>query len=279
MKIRLSCLLVFAVAATVGCASGKGRVVRGPAAAPAPEFVQAYVGQQRVLLHRGDEQKLTLDRKELARLAGGCDAAVEVKQASFEGGVLRLSLEYLGRPSLEQKKGAGAKKSPCGSIVPAIALILSGFGSGEGAAAVEADLGKLLPTAETYLAAHAVSFDPAPAANPKADPKAVASALPDATMEERSFGRQVTSWPKKLLWVDPAFYDPRRNVHHEAEVEFVAIVGADGRVHQPRVRTALGEEHEAFVKRALSLWRFEPARQKDQAVAARISARAVFKIY
>lgn len=275
MRMRPSYLVLMAVAATLGCRSGGGRVVRGPGAAPAPEFVQAFVGQQRILLHRGDEAKLTLDRKELAKIAGDCDAAVGVKTASFEGGVLRLGLEYFGQPTLELKRGPRGKKGPCAATVPAIALVLSGFRPDEGAAAVEADLGKILPIPEAYLVAHGVSFDLAPTA----DPKSGASALPDATSEERSLGRQVTSWPKKVLTVDPAFYDPSRKVHHEAEVELVALIGADGRAHHTAVRTALSEEHEAFVKRVLSLWRFEPARQKDQPVAARISLRAVFRIY
>jgi len=39
-----------------------------------------------------------------------------------------------------------------------------------------------------------------------------------------------------------------------------AIVGTDGRLHQPQVRTPLSDAHASCALRPLPLWRFTPAR-------------------
>src|SRR6185369_1499109 len=78
------------------CRSGQGPSATGPATPAPPAEVQQLVGQTRILRYRGNERKVTLKREDLARLGGGCDAAVDVRQASLEGGTLRLTLSHLG---------------------------------------------------------------------------------------------------------------------------------------------------------------------------------------
>ncbi len=70
-------------------------------------------------------------------------------------------------------------------------------------------------------------------------------------------------------------------MQHQGEIEFNAIVGTDGRLHEPHLVTTLGgEAHEARVMRALAFWRLEPARKaKRQSVPSRLWSRATFQIY
>jgi hypothetical protein len=92
-------------------------------------------------------------------------------------------------------------------------------------------------------------------------------------------GRKVKAWPKVLLSVSPYVRAPSGRLRQESEVEFDAVVGTDGRVHDPTLKTTLSEAHQAVVLSALSRWRYEPARTADTPVAARISSRLNLRIY
>lgn len=92
-------------------------------------------------------------------------------------------------------------------------------------------------------------------------------------------GRRVTTWPRKLFWVDPAYRDPGHRVRHEGEVEFEAVVGADGRLYRPQIRGGLDKVHIAAIERVLPMWRFEPARAGKDPLPAHVESRLVFRIY
>jgi hypothetical protein len=240
--------------------------------APAPDFLQALVGQRRVLVQRGDAGNLALRREDAGRAAAGCDVAVEVQRASLEKGTLRLVLEYIGAPEVGGKPGA-----KCGPVGHVRTATVSGFENGAAAADVNGVVDRLAPTPEAYLAARGVTFDLA--ADPK-EPAVAAVVPPNGNDEERQLGRQVTAWPKRLLAVQPAFSDVSGRVRQESEIEFKAIVGVDGRLHQPHVVSGLGPSHEEIVLRALSVWRYEPARNKaNDRVPAHVEERLRFKIY
>jgi hypothetical protein len=271
-------LAVLAAAASiVGCRTGGGPRPTTPGAPAVPDFVASYVGQKRILRSPGSQTRLSLSRGELGRLDGVCDLAVEIRQARLDSGVLRLDLEPLGRASLEGKRQRGRpdrKTARCQKVAGTVVVSVSGFSGEDGAEAVEADLGKLLRTPEGYLVAHGVPFD-RPAA-PQVKP--IASTEPAAPVEEKTLGAHVTAWPRRLLVVDADVHDPARKKVFEVEVDVVAVVGADGRVYEPKVRASLDKGHEDHVLRVLPLWRFDPARRKDQPVSARVPMRVVLRI-
>jgi hypothetical protein len=261
---------VAVAAALPACRSGRGPSAGGVAAPAAPAQVQQLVGQTRILRHRGHEKKVTLKREDLARLGGGCDAAVDVRQASLEGGTLRLSLAHLGRPSVVALRRADRRRG-CEPAVQS-EVVVSRVDSAE---AVDAALRALLPTPEQYLRALGTPFerDPGPA------PAFGAADGPGTTGEERVLARQVKTWPVALLTVDADVPAGRRVGGRESEVDFVAVVGADGRLHAPRVVTALSDEHTKHVLRALSVWRYQPARSGTEEVPARVNGKAVLRLY
>jgi hypothetical protein len=257
-------VVLAALAALPSCQSGR----RAPATAPSADHLRAYVGQHRILRGQGDRDRITLEKGDAAPISGACDVAVVVRSAALDKGAPLLVLDTLGDASTERSR------SRCKEVPAAITLRVGGLESAP-AGQVTARLDQLVPTPEAYLRARGIAFDLAPAPEP-----AVAGAVEgrsNTTDDERRLGRRVTAPPRKLLWVDPVYRNPR--VHHEAEVEFELVVGADGRVYRPQVKGGLGKEHVAAIHRALAAWRFEPARAGQEPIPVYHSTRAVFRIY
>jgi hypothetical protein len=254
---------------TVGCRSGAPKA--GPIApTSSADVLKPFVGQDRILRFHGRERSVSLKKKDVALPLGKCDIAVHVTGGVFERGQARLTLEVLGRPHVS---GQGGRKEQCRTAASAIVLTVSDFAD-DPPEEVAARISLVLPAPEAYLQAYGVHFD----REPGGEDATVASPEPDANENERRLARQVTTWPKALLSVDPVFWDPARKIHYEGQVEFVAVVSTDGRLRHPLVKTTLDEGHDVFVKRALAVWRFDPARRGDQLVAARVSLRTVFSI-
>jgi hypothetical protein len=272
--MRRSLLAWSLLAVLAGCRSGGGPAVR-PATEPPPQFVQSYVGQRRVLLHAKDESKVTVTRAEAARRTAACAAAVEVKRAALADGVLRLDLEHVGNAHLAGDTGKAVRVA-CGVPPTAYGLAVSGFASGDEAAAVEESLAKLLVTPEAFLQARGTAFDRAPVNDPGV---AASRDVPGSTAEERTLGRKVTAWPKALFSVSPELFVGRKELRSESEVEFDGVVGPDGRLHGVKVTTPLSASQVSAVQRALDLWRFEPAVTKDGPVAAKASLRTSLRVY
>ena len=242
---------------------------KGPAAGPGTDYLRGYVGQQRVLRFQGDQERVVVKKKDRPQLPGACDAAVQVRSAVLEKGGPRLVLEALG--------AAGAEKAHprCGNIPATITLSLTGFGGDSGP--VVGRLDQVLPTPEGYLRAYGVPFDRAAGSEPAVAASSVNQT--NATDQERRLEGRLTAPPRKLFWVDPIYRDPRRAVRYEGEVEFEGVVGVDGRLYRPRVRSSLDKAHVAAVERVLPMWRFEPARTGKDLTPAHVLSRLVFRIY
>jgi hypothetical protein len=262
--------LTVVLATGAGCRSG---AQKGGPTAPRPpvDVLKSFIGQDRVLRYYGKEKSVSLKKKDVARQGGDCDVAVHVADGAFENGRVRLSLEVLGEPNVS---GRPRRKERCRTAAPTLSLTVSDFQSQDPPEEVAARVSLVLPAPEAYLAAYGIRFD-RPAVG---EETAVASKEPDASESERRLGRSVTTWPKVLLSVEPVLRDPNRKIHQQGEVEFVAVVGSDGRLRSPVLKTGLEERHEAVVKRALAAWRLDPARQGDKPVAARILLRTALLI-
>ena len=263
----LSAVVILAGAGTGGgCRSGAAPKPGAPGAPP--DLARSYVGQALILRHRGDDAKWSLDRKSVEKQSGECDVAVEVKEATFQKGVVQIRVECLGEPRTDRWR------SKCRRQVPGVALRITGFRSDEPAEAVTAVIGRLLPTPEAWLGARGIRFD-LPAAG---DPKLVADRSSVAKQEEMRLARDVSRWPRRQLWVEPAYSDPGR-IKHEGEIEIAGVVGTDGRLYRPQILTPLDEAHQRHIGGVFPLWRFEPARKGNEAVAARVTERTVLRIY
>lgn len=248
-----------------GCRTAGPRGPQGPAAPP--DLLKDYVGQLRVLRYQGDEEKVEVGPQ--GRLAGQCDVAVEVRAASFEGGGARLSLETVGLPAVE------GRQPRCKRTLPGIRLLVSGFPAASEAKDVTPRVDAVLQAPEAYLQAMGVAFD----REPSGEPTEVASREVDASAAERTVARKVTVWPQALLTIEAWYQDPSGRVRQQSQVEMEAVVGTDGRLSRPQVKTGLSDVHEKAVMRVLPLWRFDPARRGEEPVAARVALQPILRIY
>jgi hypothetical protein len=239
---------------------------KAPAAVtPAPELLRPYQGALRLLPHQGDVRVLTLAPGR--PVAGACDVAVRVHSVSFAKGEARFALEMLGQPKV------GDRSVTCKRLEPTIQLTLTGL-PGELGPDVTARIDETLLTPEAYLKAKGTAFD-----RPMAAPTEVASRLNDASDDERKAARGVVAWPQPLLSVEPLSRAPKKRAHYERLVDFEAVVGTDGRLHRPRVRTSLDPALERLVLDVLPLWRLEPARRAGGPVAARVALQLALRVY
>lgn len=272
MSRRVLALGLSALAALAGCKSAGGPP---PAAGPGPlaDAARALVGQQRILRFDGKKKDVAIDVREARRSSGPCDVAVEIKAASLANGVGQFVLDPIGQPRLEgRSKEKAGKKWVCRDYPAQTVLRITGLGTTADSAT--ADVAKVLLTVEGYLAANGLALDrpPGPAPKDVADPTLTAGA------ESQRLAREITAPQRLLLAVDPVYRSPNRKIHYEGQVDFAAVVGTDGRIHQPRLSTTLGD-HEPRVLRALPLWRYDPAQRGDAPVAVRISEKTVFRIF
>jgi len=260
---RLLPVALVAVFVSAGCQSGRPRT--GSAVPAGRDPLRPYVGDVRVLRGKADEKSFTVSAKQ--RPSGECDMAVRVRSAGFQKGGALFTLETIGRPAV------GGREPRCRTVQPTVQLLVAGLTAASSDVAPRVDA--VLMTPEAYLATKGVTFDrPAGEMGKDIASPDVLAAAPEAVL-----GKKVRSWPKVLLSVNPYVHDTSGRIRQESEVEFDAVVGTDGRVHDPKLKTALSEAHQAVVLSALSRWRYEPARTADAAVSARVSSRLNLRIY
>ncbi len=264
MKRFLLSILLYALVASA-CKTAGTPVPARPATAP--DWLHAYVDQLRLLRHDGAKSRIRLAAREPA--VDGCAVAVRVRAAVLDKGSARFALETLGEPRLRDHR------AQCRRLQPELEVVIAGFAATAGPDEMTARIDGVLQTAEAYLASKGIRFDLAPGDVPAE----VACREVFATTAEGTLGRQVSAWPLPLLSIDPWYHDRSGRVRHEGEVAMDAIVGSDGRLHRPHLRTSLSDVHESAVLRALPLWRFTPARRADVSVPARIAVQPVLHIY
>ena len=236
-----------------------------PAITPAPELLRPYEGAVRLLPHQGDARVLNVAAGQA--LAGTCDVAVRVRSVAFDGGVARFALETVGQPK------TGERVVSCKRVEPEIQLTLTGLAP-QVTPDVTARVDAVLLTPEAYLKGKGGAVD-----HPPATPGEVASHLADATDDERKAARSVVAWPQPLLSVEPLRRAAKKRAHYERLVDFEAVVGTDGRLYRPKVRSSLDPAQEQLVLAVLPLWRLEPARRASGPVAARVGEQLAFRVY
>jgi hypothetical protein len=219
-----------------------------------------------ILRHQGDRQ--TVEARPGQQMAGGCDVAVHVRQVALEKGVARFSLDSVGLPRVRGEAPA------CKQTRPGVMLRLVGLTGGESAEELKARVDALLQTPEAYLGSKGVEFD-----LPEGEAPARVASRDFSGTDERNLGRQVTAWPRSLLSVDPWYHHGSDRIHQEGEIELWAVVGTDGRLHDPEVKTGLSANQELGVLRVLPLWRFEPARIGEEPVGARLVLRPLLRVF
>ena len=232
--------------------------VLGAGKAQTPQaFVQSLAARQFILIGRGGDGDVKLNKNQLGRLSGHCDIAVSVATANWDQGKAEFLLQYAGSPQL-----MNAPRNVCTRIEDHITMRLTGFAADEPIASLSASIRQILQTPEEYVVAHGVAFDLPPGPD---DEEPVKPPPPIIN-------------PVLLLRVDGAYSEEARRRRLGGNVTIKLVVGTDGRVHRPRVVHGLGSGLDEAALRALSFWRFEPARQLGKPVAHQATMQMTFHI-
>jgi TonB family protein len=222
------------------------------------EFLKSLIGQKLILRHLGDQTGTKVKKKDLAKVKGGCDVAVQIRDASWKPGTARFTLENIGWP-----QAPGARNENCKQVRDGQNLEISNFDHNEPAESLSASVGELLQTPEQYLAVHGINFD----LPPVPDDAPVSQTPPPVTR------------PKLRLSVDAVYSEMARREKFQGTVALRMIVGTDGRVHRATVSSPAGHGLDENALRVISMWRFEPARQLDKPVATYVSIEMNFRLY
>lgn len=241
--------------------------VPSAAAETLEDVLKSYIGQKRILRHAPDKGGWRVKWKNLQRLKGGFDAAVEVLQAAYQGNEVRFKLDLLGTALLPEA-ASGRKKVSVLAWGPT-ELRLVGLTSEISADVLRTQLDKLFQTPEAYLHMQGVPYklEPADASGPVVELEADAPkpvGLTDARL---------------LIRVVPYFPEALRRDRQEGDVEVHFIVGSDGRVREPQIVKSAGYELDQQLLRALEFWRYEPARLDGRPVAVRSKFDMSFRLF
>lgn len=85
--------------------------------------------------------------------------------------------------------------------------------------------------------------------------------------------------PKAIDTPEPEFSEEARKSKYQGVVVLIAVVGVDGRVHNPRVARSLGMGLDEQALKAVKLWKFEPGKKDGRPVPVEMSLEVQFNLY
>ena len=226
------------------------------------DFLASLIDQKMILLHFGDQQKVKLKKNNLHKLTGGCDMAVELKQAEWKPGKARLWMHTIGSPHFLGPANA-ARRPPCRINRGSIEVELSGFSRDESPESVEASVRQLLLTPDEYIVAGGIAFNPAAGVGDEMPVQCVPPIVA----------------AKPLLSMEPEYSDQARKAKYQGTVRIGMIVGTDGRIHKPHITRSLGMGLDEQALYVLPIWRFQPATQAGKPGACEMSIEMSFNLY
>ncbi|HYX53414.1 MAG TPA: TonB family protein [Candidatus Limnocylindrales bacterium] len=87
------------------------------------------------------------------------------------------------------------------------------------------------------------------------------------------------SAPRAIYTPEPEFSEEARKSKYQGVVVLEIVVGADGRVRDPRVVRSLGMGLDEKAKEAVRNWKFDPAKMNGRPVAVEMAVEVSFNLY
>lgn len=207
--------------------------------------IASFAGRELILIKGGDQTKVKVKKSQVNRLKGSCDAAVVVKRADWKAGSVQFKLHGIGRPVvMNQRHGH------CSRIQNEIVLEFSEFAPDEPVDSLVNSIRQVLQTPEEYLAYNGIPFS-----------------IPPGTEDQIPIKPSPPTHPTLLLSVSGNYSEEARAARLQGTVQLRLVVGADGRAHRVRLVRGLGLGLDENAIKVMPLWRFEPARQGEKAIA------------
>jgi protein TonB len=85
--------------------------------------------------------------------------------------------------------------------------------------------------------------------------------------------------PRPIFTPEPEFSEEARKAKFQGVVVLTIIVGADGRVHSPRVARSLGMGLDEKAIETVKIWKFDPSKKDGRAVAVEMNVEVGFNLY
>jgi TonB family protein len=210
--------------------------------------IRSYTGELRILRSYGDRGSARFELRR-TEMGGDCDAAVEVRSATYFDGRARFILEHVGRLNV------GGRVPLCGNLPRQTTLTITHIDPEETAEVVKEVLARFLMTPEDYLAERGIGFE-------------VSRDSGGRSVVQQSFAGQAPrlhgSGGDCWLVVYPGRPRSARGLRDDDRVMVEATLGADATFHDPRILSSPGPKFGAAALRALSLWRCEPTFRDGQ---------------
>jgi TonB family protein len=229
------------------------------------DVVHSFAGQKLILRGLADQNRVRVKKKDLGRVSGTCDRAVQVTQAAWNQGKALFTLVEIGTPSLANRPRTCKRTSSYGEGT----LEISGFAADEKPDDLTAAIGQVLQSPEQYMAAMGASL------NIQQEMNATQNNA-DQTPEKLS---PAITAPKIVLNIDPAYSAAASRAKYQGDVAITVVIGPDGRIHDSKIARAAGLGLEESAINVLPLWRFEPARKDDKPVAVQLTVEVSFHLY
>jgi len=91
--------------------------------------------------------------------------------------------------------------------------------------------------------------------------------------------RDGVSEPRVKHQIEPEFPEPERKKHRQGQVTIRAIVGTDGRIHDPHVIRSMNPAFDQRALEAINQWIFEPGMKDGRKVAVYVTVDMTFRLY
>ncbi len=85
--------------------------------------------------------------------------------------------------------------------------------------------------------------------------------------------------PRPIFTPEPEFSEEARKAKYQGVVVMEIIVGADGRVRDPKVVRSLGMGLDEKAKEKVLTWKFDPAKREGRPVAVQMAIEVAFNLY
>lgn len=218
------------------------------------EYLQHLVGQRLILRHYAGSSNPKVEEKGHRIKKRDCDQAVEVMTVAFEKAAVQLQLRNIGAPY---------KSVEC-SLKPSLSLEIADFDIDQPLERTKKTIEGVLQTPDSYLAALGIPWQ-----------------LPHSSENEVPIesSRPGLTAVKPVLLVQPGYTEEDRKGRVKGMVTIKCVIGTDGLVHDAVVAQGLSAGLNKNALDALTLWRFQPARDVDHFVAVRISIEVSYKLY
>jgi TonB family protein len=85
--------------------------------------------------------------------------------------------------------------------------------------------------------------------------------------------------PRPIYAPEPEFSEEARKAKYQGVVVMAIIVGADGRVRDPRIVRSLGMGLDEKAREKVLTWKFDPAKREGRPVAVEMNIEVAFNLY